>query len=256
MPKDQVSSTIKALDILECFAGNQKEWSLKELVDALSMPQTTIFRQLTTLLEKKYLIQDPVRKTYQAGPQLVMLASSILGQSDTRTLCRPELERLSAVVKETINLTALNGFNVFYLDKVETYRSIVCQTKLGTRAYAHATCGGKILLAHQTPEYQRQYFELLPTLKPYTENTIMDPEMLRRELDEIVRNGYAVDHGEIEADLICVGAPVYDMNGKVVVTVSAAGPHYRMEESMDFMRENVMETASRLSAIFGYHALR
>ena len=55
MPKDQVSSTIKALDILECFAGNQKEWSLKELVDALSMPQTTVFRQLTTLLEKKYL---------------------------------------------------------------------------------------------------------------------------------------------------------------------------------------------------------
>ncbi len=36
---------------------------------------------------------------------------------------------------------------IFYLDKVETFRSVVCNTKVGTRAPAHATSGGKIMLA-------------------------------------------------------------------------------------------------------------
>lgn len=252
MATEKISSILRALSILECFTDTDTELTLKQLVDKLDLPQTTVFRQVSTLRDRAYLVQDPFRKTYKVGPQLLMLASRILGTSDIRTICRPEIEHLSTIVKETINLTALNGFNIFYLDKVETFRSIVCKTRIGTSAYAHATSGGKIFLAFQSQEFQEEYYAMMPTFKPYTENTIRTVDKLQAELLKIRREGFSIDYAEIEDDLICVGAPVFDLNGKVIVTVSAAGPKYRMQENLDFMKSSVILTASKISRLFGY----
>ena len=105
MAKVQVSSILRALQILECFMDRETEWTLKELVDHLDLPSTTVFRQVSTLAERQYLVQDPVRKSYRVGPRLMLLASAILGQSDLRRVARPELEHLSDTVHETINLS-------------------------------------------------------------------------------------------------------------------------------------------------------
>ena len=100
----------------------KKEWTLKELVNQLGLPTTTVFRHVSTLMERRYLTQDPVRKTYQCRPNLLALAGAIIGGSDLCKIARPELERLSDRVKETINLSILVDNEIFYLDKVETQR--------------------------------------------------------------------------------------------------------------------------------------
>ena len=115
MAKEQVSSILRALQILECFMDRETEWTLKALVDHLDMPSTTVFRQVSTLAERQYLVQDPVRKSYRVGPRLMLLASAILGQSDLRRVARPELEHLSDTVHETINLSVLLEHDIFYL---------------------------------------------------------------------------------------------------------------------------------------------
>ena len=117
MAKVQVSSILRALQILECFMDRETEWTLKELVDHLDLPSTTVFRQVSTLAERQYLVQDPVRKSYRVGPRLMLLASAILGQSDLRRVARPELEHLSDTVHETINLSVLLEHDIFYLIK-------------------------------------------------------------------------------------------------------------------------------------------
>lgn len=147
MAKEQVSSILRALEILECFMDNETEWTLKRLVAQLDLPTTTVHRQLSTLTDRGYLVQDPIRKSYRVGPRLLLLSSTVLSHSDLRSTARPELEKLSATVKETINLSVMLDREIFYLDKVETFRSVVCNTKVGTRAPAHATSGGKIMLA-------------------------------------------------------------------------------------------------------------
>lgn len=73
MAKEQVSSILRALQILECFMDRETEWTLKELVDHLDLPSTTVFRQVSTLAERQYLVQDPVRKSYRVGPRLMLL---------------------------------------------------------------------------------------------------------------------------------------------------------------------------------------
>lgn len=114
MAKEQVSSILRALSILECFMDTDTEWTLKALVEHLDLPTTTVFRQVSTLTERQYLEQDPVRKSYRVGPRLLQLSSAIMGQSDLRRTARPEVGRLSEVAQETIHLSVLLDHEIFY----------------------------------------------------------------------------------------------------------------------------------------------
>ena len=253
MAKEQVSSIIRALEILECFMDVNTEWTLKNLVGQLDLPTTTVYRQLSTLTERGYLLQDPVRKSYRVGPRLLLLSSTILSHSDLRTVARPEMERLSATVKETINLSVGLDREIFYLDKVETFRSVVCNTKVGTRAPLHATSGGKMMMAYKDPAFIDAYCQDLPRMKPMTERTITSPEKLREELVQNRMRGYAIDDGEIEPGLICVGAPIIGMDRTVLAAVSIAGPAFRMQKELDIMIREVKQTASNISRLLGGH---
>ena len=253
MAKEQVSSILRALQILECFMDSNTEWTLKALVDQLGLPTTTVFRQVSTLADQKYLEQDPIRKSYRPGPRLLLLSSSILGQSDLRRTARPELERLSVTLKETINLSVLLEHDIFYLDKVETHRSIVCNTQVGSRAPAYATSGGKAMLACQSEEYIDSYCRwMAQAARPLTSHTITDPEQLRKELAFARLHGYAMDKGEIEEGLICVAAPICDMNHRAVGAVSVSGPDYRMQEDQEMMIREVRQTAQNISRLLGF----
>lgn len=253
MAKEQVSSILRALNILECFMDTDTEWTLKALVERLDLPTTTVFRQLSTLAERQYLEQDPVRKSYRVGPRLLQLASAIMGQSDLRRTARPELERLSEVAQETIHLSVLLDHEIFYLDKVETRRSIVCNTQVGSRVPAYATGCGKIILAGQSPAYIDQYCQWMKeAARPLTANTITDPDQLRQALALARKRGFAVDDGEIEEGLSCVAAPIYDMNQRVAAAVSISGPTYRMEEDWEMMIREVCQTAANISRLLGH----
>ena len=229
MAKEQVSSILRALEILECFMDNETEWTLKRLVAQLDLPTTTVHRQLSTLTDRGYLVQDPVRKSYRVGPRLLLLAT----------------------VKETINLSVMLDREIFYLDKVETFRSVVCNTKVGTRAPAHATSGGKIMLAFHDPDYVDAYCRDLPQMQRLTDRTVFSPDLLREQLAQARINGFAIDDGEIEPGLICVGAPIFGLDETVVAAVSIAGPTFRMKEELDVMTRAVKATAANISRLMG-----
>ncbi|MCI2057554.1 MAG: IclR family transcriptional regulator [Oscillibacter sp.] len=252
MAKEQVSSILRALQILECFMDSHTEWTLKALVEHLDMPTTTVFRQISTLVDRQYLVQDPVRKSYQIGPRLYLLSSAILGQSDLRRISHPELERLSETVKETVNLSVLLEHDIFYLDKVETHRSIVCNTRVGSRAPAYATSCGKVMLAEQSEAAVDEYCTWLANAIALTDKSITSPEALRDELVRARINGYAMDNGEIEQGLICIGAPIHDMTGHVCAAVSIAGPDYRMKQDQAFIISEVKKAAKSISNLLGY----
>ena len=253
MGKEQVSSILRAMRILECFSDRETEWTLKALVERVDMPTTTVFRQVSTLTDRLYLVQDPVRKSYRVGPRLMYLASSFLGQSDLRRAARPELERLSNTLHETINLSVLLEHDIFYLDKVETHRSIVCNTQIGSRAPAYATSSGKALLACQSEAYIDQFcLWMEENAQALTDRTITDPGRLRDELIKARAGGYAVDDGEIETGLICFGVPVYDINRRAAAAVSVSGPDYRMRQDQEFMIREVKRAAENISHQLGY----
>ena len=74
---------------------------------------------------------------------------------------------------------------------------------------------------------------------------------LREQLAQARINGFAIDDGEIEPGLICVGAPIFGLDQTVVAAVSIAGPTFRMKEELDVMTRAVKATAANISRLMG-----
>ncbi|MDO4614856.1 MAG: IclR family transcriptional regulator [Lachnospiraceae bacterium] len=252
MAKEQVSSISRMIRILECFMDQSREWTLKEIAGEVGLPSTTVFRHLSTLTAEEYLVQDPLRKSYQIGPRFIILAGAIWSQYDLRQIAKPELEKLCSEVEETINLTLLMEHDVFYLDKVDAVRSIVCSTHIGQRLPAYAAGCGKLLISQQSDEYIEEYLAWMSThAKKFTENTITDPDAMREALSEIRRSGIGIDLEESELGLCCVSAPIYDSR-HCVAAISIAGPNFRMRERWEDMKAAARKTADNVSRILGY----
>lgn len=252
MPKEQSSTVIKALRILECFIDDKTEWTLKRISEAVDMPTTSTYRQLSTLVNQRYLVQDSVRKSYHIGPKLLLLSGVIFGQYDLRQIAHPVMEHLCDTIKETINLSILIDHDIFYLDKVESSRSISCRTRIGDRVPAYATSSGKIMIANRSARDVDTYCQWMSThAKALTPYTITDVEMFRQELAAARLNGYACDHGEIEKGLICFGAPIYDNYGTAIAAISVAGPDYRMESEQEVITKAICAAAKDISMLLG-----
>lgn len=85
-----------------------------------------------------------------------------------------------------------------------------------------------------------------------TDRTVFSPDLLREQLAQAPGStGFAIDDGEIEPGLICVGAPIFGLDQTVVAAVSIAGPTFRMKEELDVMTRAVKATAANISRLMG-----
>jgi DNA-binding IclR family transcriptional regulator len=76
---------------------------------------------------------------------------------------------------------------------------------------------------------------------------------LQQELEDVRRNGYAIDDQEFEEGLKCIGAPIRERSGAVVASISIAGPAIRLRaERMPALINTVVKAAARISAALGY----
>lgn len=252
MSTDHINSISRAMELLECFSGERSELSLRELSEQMQLPTTTIFRILGTLCDLRYLEKDALRKTYRIGPQLMMLSGAIYGRSDLNRAANAEMERLSSVLNETINLVILDGYEIFYLNKVETRRSIRCNTQIGNRLPAHMAGCGKVLLSGMPAAFIDEYWDHMSGLPPMTGTTIVTKDRLLAELSDIRRLGYGVDNGESEPGLNCFAAPVFDATDQMIAAISVAGPDYRMVEERETMISEVKRSAYNISRMLGF----
>jgi IclR family KDG regulon transcriptional repressor len=91
----------------------------------------------------------------------------------------------------------------------------------------------------------------------FTPNTITDKNTFGKTLDEIRRNGYAVDEQDYELGAYAFGAPVYDHEGNVVAGMSITTPTARYTPECRQERIHLVQrSAKKLSEKLGYQSTR
>lgn len=244
-----VQSVERALSILEVF-GQHAELGVTEISKLINLNKSTTYGLLNTLYEKGY-IDKKANGKYCLGLKLLELGQHVQNRLDVRNIARPLLEKLCEKYDETIHLVLFNREEAYYVDKVESARSIVKITQVGKKVALNASAVGKVILAFMPPELQEK--ELAQPLQRYTPNTIVDPNELREHVQLVRQRGYALDMEEIELGVRCVGAPLRDYTGEVIGAFSCSAPATRVSpERLTEIIEAVKNTALEISLRLGY----
>lgn len=248
-----VQAVDRALAILETLAREGSPMMLSAISAELKLNISTVHRLLNALAAHGLVEQEPYQGRYRLGIRAFEIGNRALYSLDIRSIARPALHQLVDDFNETANLAILDKYEVVYIDQVESSNIIKMLARPGTRAPAYCTGAGKVLLAYLSEKQLNIFLNEVP-LYPYTATTIIDPVHLREELQQIRRQGFALDHGEREEGVRCVAAPVFNHENRVIAAVSVAGPANRMPPDMmaGKLATAVVQVALQIGRHLGY----
>jgi DNA-binding IclR family transcriptional regulator len=243
----------RAISILTVLSdGNPR--TLTEISKEISINSSTIFRLLATLASHDYVTRDEQSGEYRLGLACLELARAYNAGNDLRRTALPELEKLRNATTETVHMTVLDKMEIIYLEKLPGLHAVgLMSSQVGGRAPSHCTGVGKVLLAYLDPQMVRQHFEGTE-LSRHSDTTIDNLDELMVHLEQVRQQGYAFDHGEHEAEVRCVAAPIFDIDGQAVAAISVSGPYGRMEplEANTELIEKIVQAAHTISTKNGF----
>lgn len=241
------STMLRSLAIAEKVVQAERPVSSAYLAEALDLPKASVHRICQQLESEGILQREAGGKRFVGGKRLRALAIATLCNSTLSAARRVVLENLSEEIGETCNLTALDGHEIVYLDRVESNWPYRIHLPVGSHLPLYCTATGKLFLAYMKPAQRRRILKSLP-LKTHTQLTITSVTELEAELDKIVENGFGLDAGEYLEGMVALAVPVIDVQGQVVMALAIHAPSVR--KSLDELRQYlpVLRRAAALMA--------
>lgn len=241
-----VLPVMKALQVLDYVARQGHDVTLTETVQELKLPKTTVFRYLQTLSAARFLEHDLKRDRYGVGSKFRSLARVDQELQGLRDIAQPEMRTLMETFHETVNLAVLSENEVVYIDMLEPGRPLRANARIGHRHPAHSTSLGKAMMAF-LPDADA--LALSSELPQRTINTLTDADKLRRQVDDVRRRGYAIEVGENEDGLMCIGVPILDRTGYPVAAMSLSAPERRMKPELTAVAADALKGAAKRISI-------
>jgi DNA-binding IclR family transcriptional regulator len=138
---------------------------------------------------------------------------------------------------------------VVYIERISGNNSMMRVVQIiGARAPLHITAVGKIFLAEDGPEKCAEYARRTG-LPRFTDNTLTDADALAKEVERVRRQGCAFDNEEAEKGVSCIGAGIYNDEGRLVAGLSVSAPSDRLDKAW---ATRVRQTAERISQAIGF----
>lgn len=245
-------SVQRALLLLEEISRDPNGIGVSDLGLRAELPVSTVHRLLATLMASGFVVQDAENGRYRVGLRAFEVGNAFLRQVDLAGVARPAMRELRTELNESVNLAVRDGFGAVYIDHVDSDQMLKLFTRTGSRVQLYCTGVGKVVLADLPPEDVETYIQTT-TFTPRTPHTVVDPDMLRSQLDRVRARGFAIDDEEFELGVRCVAAPIRDHSGSTVAALSVSGPAQRITRNSVFpIAQSVSAMAQNISSQLGY----
>ncbi|MCA0964705.1 IclR family transcriptional regulator [Salipiger bermudensis] len=226
-----IQSITRALEILDAVAHAGGAAPLGEIAAKTGLKTTTAHNILRTLQDAGYIRRRPGDMRYHLGDRILNLARVVGDDDALRRRLRPTLEQMAARTSKTVFLAVPSGDEVFFLDAIESPRTLRASSQRGERLPMAGSAIGLLFLAF-LPALRRRMFEVhAHRIGPGIE----------AEIGTIATRGQALDRENWSPGLNCVAVPWRD-DGEVRAGFGLAGPSSRLtasrlEEMAQIMRE-------------------
>jgi DNA-binding IclR family transcriptional regulator len=248
-----IQSIERAAAILRLLSGRSRRLGVGELAGELGLPKGTVHGILRTLQLVGFVEQDAESGKYQLGAALLHMGSSYLDGNELRTRALNWADSLAARSDESVRIGTLHERDVLIVHHVFRPDNSPQALEVGALLPAHATALGKVLLAHNP--YATQAVTAAE-IRPFTAATVVDPDVLRAELDEARVRGWASDVEELVEGEVSLAAPIQDRRGVTVGAIGISGPIERLlgddgprSELISYVRETARAVSRDLGAI-------
>ncbi|MBA8823758.1 DNA-binding IclR family transcriptional regulator [Saccharopolyspora lacisalsi] len=240
----------KTLRVLEALTEHSR---VSDLANATGLPKSTVHRLLRVLVEMGFVGTDEAGE-YRIGSRAVRLANRVIDRFDPTAQAEPALSRLLHETGCTVHFALNSGGELFYTRKKEPDKPYRMSSRVGMRLPWHSSAIGKAALAAMPPGELEGLLDTL-ALEARTPYSLTTREKLVARIEDARHTGYALDDGENEDGVRCVGAAVRDHTGAVIGGISIST--LTLEHSMDdliALAPTVMSAANAVSTTLGHLA--
>jgi len=222
--------------------------TVSEAARELGVARSTAHRLLAQLAQFDFVAQDARTKAYAAGPALFDFGRVVAVHDDVQAAAHRHLTSLVATFGETAHLCVMEGHDVHFIDGVESAKALRSGNRAGTLLPAHATSGGKVMLAALSDEAVRERYPD-EALHAVTRRTIRTRTALLAELRAVRARGYATNNGESEPGLSAISCLIRNRSGAPRAAITMAGPETRFRHlDLDRMAAAMQAAAAATSA--------
>ena len=216
----------RAIDVLSVFSHSRPSLSLVEIVQAVRLPKSSVFRLLSSLAARGLCEFDPETKKYGLGFELLRLADIRRRQTKVHDVAIPVMRDIRNEVNETVILSVRSGDSRVHIDFVEGLHPMRRMADLGVGSPLYAGAASKVLLAGMEDDEIQAYL-VQTDLRAFQKGTITDPNVLWREIRLIRKRGFAESKGELFTGGGGLAAPIKDYSGKTIAVIDILTPEHR-----------------------------
>jgi IclR family pca regulon transcriptional regulator len=246
---EYLSTLERGLSVLRAFSRERPEMTLSEVAAATALSPAVARRCLHTLVQLGYVGRK--QKRFLLTPEVVSFASAFLESMNVEEIIRPHLQSVRDRTGDSSSLAVLSGGEVLYLVHVSTNRMVRLAAGMGTRFPAYATSLGRVLLAQLSDRELEDYLQATP-LERLTAKTTIDPDRLRRIMQQAHENDYAMIQDELDYGIVSVAVPVRGDGAEVVAAINCSTATSRvdsgemLETRLPYLREAARQIETEL----------
>lgn len=214
--RDGRSVTARVLDILDCFSHENPSLTVGEIARAADLSTATASRRVRELTDWGALDRGEDGR-FRVGMRLWELSSLAPMGMPLREKALPFLQDLVDLTGGNAQLAIRSGTESLFIDRLVGDSGIPPRLNIASRMPLTATSIGLVLLAHAPAVIQEQV--LAAPIRAYSPQSMTDPVLIRRVLQDVRRNGYSLSVGQLVAGSYAVGTPIKDAQDNVIAAL-------------------------------------
>jgi DNA-binding IclR family transcriptional regulator len=241
----------KGLRILALFKKDTPALTQSQIAKTLKLNMTSTYRYINTLVEMGYLEKDSKTKEIRPSIQCLLMCLNLTQATDNLKMIKEVVDRIHRENNISIDVALAVDDTLVRLYHREAEEVLTYSLPEFSKNCLHNTALGKAYLS-SLPDHLIAEKITGMDLVAKTEKTIVDKDMLLREIGKTKKRRYAVQVEEYLPGVLAIAAPLHDpMSGEGVGAVSFdfSVLQHSAESIMAQYGDMIRETARILSEL-------
>ncbi len=210
----------RAFDILDFITANPQPMSAAEIAKRLSLPRSSVYNILQSMLHKGVVFKDAENRFY-LGSYLLYWAGKFEEEQAVIKLFEELIHQHPSLLEYTVTLSTLDRQTgeVVFLDCYTSPLPLGFNFRAGVRVPAIFSATGKAMISTLSmDEIQAMYREGLPP--PLTNTGVDNYDNLQKEIDAIKVTRLSLDNGQLREGMYCIGTFIRNQTGKAIAGIA------------------------------------